>query len=67
MCDRCAGVSPERAELCSRIREATAAVSPDEFTIRELRELAHLMESVVASRHRDGLPARLAELINLGR
>jgi hypothetical protein len=46
MCAGCVGLDHERAELCGRIRAATAALPPSVWTVEELRPLAALLESV---------------------
>jgi hypothetical protein len=61
------GTAPSVSSCAAGYVRPRRPLRPAEFTLDELRQLAYLMESVVASRHRDGLPARLAELINLGR
>ena len=40
----------ERAELCRRVREASAAVPAEDWTMEELRALVTVLEAVVAAR-----------------
>jgi hypothetical protein len=50
MSSGCVGHPRERADLCRRVREVTAGLPADEWTIEEIRALAALMESVAAAR-----------------
>lgn len=67
MCDGCFGLHGDIAEVCGRIRAATAAVPTSDWTIEELDTLAALLESVAAARLPEVFQVSLAEVISIDR
>lgn len=65
MCEGCFGLDGDLAEVCGRIRAATAAVPTSDWTVEELCALAELLESVATARLPEVFQVSLAEVISI--